>query len=301
MEVATLPVDCLVRVLNALAPFPDRFRAAGACKRWRAASKDPRLFVRVRGDDGAGAEDCGGAADLERVPREARDADEAEQRRESKVWGEEYASVGEAVAATRPGDTLLIGRGTFDCSEVVVPHPLTIVGAGEHETCLRAPRKALCALRFKASSRMSCLAVEAQVTSCIDHIRGRLNIHTCSFRLLPHPLSFLSAAITSGAAWPSGGVLNVSECRIAGAAAAIRCAHAAERPPVTDTRVILCGGAAIWWFDLGLKRKHARLPSTTARALDDPPPPLSLSGGGAPADAEHRRRPSKRPRFDLCE
>lgn len=157
---------CMLRVMAFLHPLPDRFNSARCCKRLHNLNHDPRLWLTVSPN----ASSC-----------------------DARPNAPSHATLAEAVAASRPGDTILLAPGLHDVQGVVVKWPLTIQGAGgapEH-TVLRCPRGADFAIDFFASSRLLNVAVVSVRSPAVVHSAGHLLLERCVLRCKTEGLDHL--------------------------------------------------------------------------------------------------------------
>ena len=273
-----LPDDLLLAILAALDPLPDGFSAGRTCARLHRLMGCDSLKVRVSlaVPDGPG-DAAPPAAATARAPRPAGRAT--------------FSTLAAAVAASRPGDTLLLdgsARGAvFDCPAIPITWPLRLAATGANNDRAAAPPPTLAAsggapaaLVFHASARVDGLAVLSSPTAggaCLDHRGGVLVIDGCSLEVLepaavaagattttPHSrapgLPFLHSPILSSARAP-GAAVHVHETRLAGAAAG---ALAVRAPAgvVSGVRVIPQDGAGgdIFWLSVTAQAAAAALP-----------------------------------------
>lgn len=173
----------VLRVMQHLDPLPHRFLAARSCKRLHNLCTDPRLWLTV-------------------TPTNAPALNPATP---------PHATLAEAIAASRPGDTILLQPGVHNVQGVVVTWPLTIRGAGaapEH-TVLRCPRGADFAIDFFASSRLLNLTVASVRSPAVVHSAGQLVLERCVLRCRTEGLDHLLTPLHTRATTVSTRALRV--------------------------------------------------------------------------------------------
>ena len=256
-----LPDDLLLSILQLVDPLPDGFSTGRACKRLHRLMGSDSLKLRVSPDRAAAASSLAAAATRARTPRPAGRAS--------------YRTLASAVAASRPGDTLLldsgVGGSVFSCPAIPVSWPLCLAAAAPAAAAptLAATAGAPAALIFHASSRLVGLAVTSSPTTggaCLDHRGGVLVIEACDLEVLgqappssstttttPHRrrrpptspvpcLPFLHSPILSTAR-TAGAAVHVHETRLAGAGAG---AVAVRAPAGVLSGVRVVGGDLFW-------------------------------------------------------
>ncbi|KAD0260896.1 hypothetical protein R6Q59_028136 [Mikania micrantha] len=229
-HVNNLDDGCLMHIFSFLSPIPDRYNTALVCHRWLFLACHPRLWLRV-----------------DRAVKGAT---------ESGV----FPSIEEAVAAARPGDTILIGAGGFHfASNIQINKPLCLIGGGDvpDDTTLVCSRGSESALEFLSTCKLANLTVTAELGCCLLHRSGRLIIEDCNLQCESNPLDYLSYAIitTAGgcdAALPSaaqkhGDSVSVSQTRIKGGAKAVLTSGTLALQRV---RVIYSPTSILFWFDV---------------------------------------------------
>ncbi|EOA25583.1 hypothetical protein CARUB_v10018930mg [Capsella rubella] len=163
---------CLMHILSFLSPIPDRYNTALVCHRWRYLACHPRLWLRV--------------------DRFAKDLTQPGV----------FHNIESAVAAARPGDTILIGAGgNHHVSNIQIKKPLCLVGGGEipDETTLICSRGSDSALELLSTCKLANLTVKAELGCCLLHRSGRLTIDGCVLQCETNPLDHLSYPIVSTA------------------------------------------------------------------------------------------------------
>ncbi|XP_022966937.1 F-box protein SKIP5 isoform X1 [Cucurbita maxima] len=229
-RINNLDDGCLMHIFSFLSPIPDRYNTALVCHRWRYLACHPRLWLRVE--------------------RSIKDLSE------SGV----FPTVEAAVAAARPGDTILIATGgVHSVSNIQITKPLCLIGGGElpEETTLFCSRGSESALEFLCTSKLSNLTVKAELGCCLLHRKGRLIIDGCVLQCESNPLDYLSCPIVCTASPDKlssssvkGGYadgVSVSQTRIEGGAKAIL---TSEDLALRHVRVIYARTALFFWFDV---------------------------------------------------
>ncbi|KAH7624455.1 hypothetical protein Ndes2526B_g00655 [Nannochloris sp. 'desiccata'] len=183
---------CLIHVFGLLNPLPDLFSAARSCKRFRDLVHTRRSWLVVTtptSDDITAPSLASGIA---------------------QEYRQQFTSLHDAIAFSRPGDTILLEPGVHEASNLVISHPLQLIGDGSFPDsstlhCCSAidsgtSRSSLAApvLSFAATAgRVSHLAIEGGIGGCIAHYKGRLAIEECSLRCDARGLEHLAAPLVS--------------------------------------------------------------------------------------------------------
>jgi hypothetical protein len=219
----SLSDDLLLVTLAALDPLPDRFSAGRTCRRLHRLVSSDALRVIVSPSVAAA-----GAPGTRRAPRPACRA--------------VFLTVEEAVAASRPGDTLVLEAGmTHACADVTLTWPLRLTGGvlqrrhpAEEATgpaqppplppTLAAPpsTQPSTILDVAASAHLAGLRIQAPAAggSCIWHRAGTLRISSCFIEATAAAhsgLAFLHSPIFSSAVDGTRDRIDVEETRMAGA------------------------------------------------------------------------------------
>ncbi|XP_060675527.1 F-box protein SKIP5 [Ziziphus jujuba] len=228
VPVNSLDDGCLMHIFSFLSPIPDRYNTALVCHRWRFLACHPRLWLRV--------------------DRSVKDLSEPGV----------FPDIEAAVAAARPGDTILIAAGGRHCaSNIRINKPLCLVGGGElpDETMLLCSRGSDSAFEFLSTCKLANLTVKAELGCCLLHRSGRLTIDSCVLQCESNPLDHLSCPIVSTASAQvfsssvkchSDGV-SVSRTRIEGGAKAVLTSGDLALQRV---RVIYARTSLFFWFDV---------------------------------------------------
>ncbi|KAL0007120.1 hypothetical protein SO802_008622 [Lithocarpus litseifolius] len=225
----SLDDGCLMHIFSFLSPIPDRYNTALVCNRWCYLACHPRLWLRV--------------------DRSVKDLSEPGV----------FPNIETAVAAARPGDTILIAAGgSHRASNIQIKKPLCLIGGGElpDETTLICSRGSDSALEFMSTCKLANLTVKAELGCCLLHRKGRLTIDGCVLQCESNPLDYLSCPIvsTASAAQQLSSSLNshsdgvfVSQTRIEGGAKAVLTSGDLELQRV---RVIYARTSLLFWFDV---------------------------------------------------
>eukprot|EP00873_Tetraselmis_striata_P003935 jgi/Tetstr1/424199/TSEL_014805.t1 len=291
---------CLLQILKNLTPLPDLFYVALANKRMRSLATGRRLFLYVAPEAGGAADSPGAAAATpSRLPAFPGD-------------GQQFASLSDAVAASRPGDTVLLRPGTHAVPRPVrVPWPLQFLGDGPdaEDTRLVSPRSADATFDFWASGKLRNLTVAAQQGPCVLHQRAVLAVVQCELqcaadRGLEHlvcplvtvargaaPAPPPSAGPPAARSQPGAGRLSVEETRILTKGQAVHCAGTGS---LQGVRVIYQQRAPQFWFHVDSAQPGSGKRGGIALAA------AGSSGahgcrGEAPCDAMGRNHAGKRP------
>ncbi|PON98823.1 F-box domain containing protein [Trema orientale] len=226
--ISNLDDGCLMHIFSFLSPIPDRYNTALVCHRWRYLACHPRLWLRV--------------------DRSVKDLSEPGV----------FPNIETAVAAARPGDTILIAAGGKHlASNIQIKKPLCLIGGGElpDETTLICSRGSDSALEFLSTCKLANLTVKAELGSCLLHRSGRLTIDRCVLQCESNPLDFLSCPIVSTASaqvFPSAAKyqrdgVSVSRTRIEGGAKAV---STSGDLALQRVRVIYAQTSLFFWFDM---------------------------------------------------
>ncbi|CAL9004397.1 unnamed protein product [Prunus brigantina] len=221
---------CLMHIFSFLPPIPDRYNSALVCHRWLFLACHPRLWLRVERSIKDRLEEPGVFPDIET-----------------------------AVAAARPGDTILIAAGGRHlASNIQIKKRLCLIGGGElpDETTLFCSRASDSALELLSTCKLANLTVKAELGCCLLHRNGRLTIEGCVLQCESNPLDHLSCPIVSTASaqtvFPSSvkcsedGV-SVFRTRIEGGAKAVLTSGDLTLQRV---RVIYARTSIFFWFDV---------------------------------------------------
>eukprot|EP00241_Pyramimonas_parkeae_P008189 CAMPEP_0114224582 /NCGR_PEP_ID=MMETSP0058-20121206/187_1 /TAXON_ID=36894 /ORGANISM="Pyramimonas parkeae, CCMP726" /LENGTH=182 /DNA_ID=CAMNT_0001335073 /DNA_START=488 /DNA_END=1036 /DNA_ORIENTATION=- len=163
-----------------------------------------------------------------------------------------FASLVDAVAASRPGDTIVLQPGMHFCSNVSLRWPLQLVGGGSttKEAVLICPGgKVDAAIECWASCRIAKLSIRAQPLSCcIRHYNGNLLVDSCSLSNERHPLDHLCSPILMGvSSTEKTGKLSVVKTLIEGGSKAI--SHMMKTCEPKNVRVVY-SNRCLFWFDV---------------------------------------------------
>ncbi|XP_027904474.1 F-box protein SKIP5 isoform X1 [Vigna unguiculata] len=229
-HITNLDDGCLMHIFSFLLPIPDRFNTALVCHRWKYLACHPRLWLRV--------------------DRSVKDSSEPGV----------FPNIETAVAASRPGDTILIAAGgSHHVANIQIRKPLCLIGAGElpDDTTLVCSRGSDSALEFLSTCKLANLTVRAELGCCLLHRKGRLTIDGCILQCESNPLDYLSCPIVSTASsssevLPSQTKSNsdgvfVSQTRIEGGAKAVLTSGDLALQRV---RVIYARTSLLFWFDV---------------------------------------------------
>ncbi|KAG0453439.1 hypothetical protein HPP92_024743 [Vanilla planifolia] len=240
--VVTSPINslddgCLMHIFSFLSPIPDRHNTALVCHRWRYLACHPRHWLRVE--------------------RSVKSLDEPGV----------YVNLEAAIAASRPGDTILISAGgNHIASNIQIKKPLCLIGGGKHpdETILICERGSESAFEIQSTCKVANLTVRAELGCCLLHRKGRLTVEGCILQCEENPLDYLSFPIISTApgcnTFPpppsktkvrgligSDGV-TVSNTRIEGGAKAV---STNGNMVLQHVRAIYARASIFFWFEVG--------------------------------------------------
>ncbi|PRW60477.1 F-box SKIP5 isoform B [Chlorella sorokiniana] len=217
-QLCDLDDHLLLQCFSHLTPLPDLFNVAAACRRFRDLALDRRTWLYVTHAAPPAAPGGLASPQQRRTPRHERphqppparapssaslgglvrsaSAASAVEVDDSPHWyRQQFCTLAEAVAASRPGDTILLEAGPEPhviAAPVVVRHPVHILGGGaEAGDCVLAGAKGIEALiDFRASGRLANLTLRATASACVAHTKGRATVQGCTLecdaRGLPH-------------------------------------------------------------------------------------------------------------------
>ncbi|GBG80258.1 hypothetical protein CBR_g30624 [Chara braunii] len=237
-SIDSLDDSCLLRIFARLTPMPDRFNAGRVCRRWQALANDQRMWLSV--------EHCSSVPSY-------------------PVFGTLEA----AVAAARPGDTIIISAGQpHDVSNVRIEKPLRLIGNGKSadRSVLSSPRGCDSALEFHANAHLVNLSIKSELGSCILHKKGRLIIEACALECIEHPLEHLSCPIVTvreesiRRLGSRKDAIVVVETRIEGGEKAVK---TSEGLMLQHVRAIW-GSASVFWFSVVAKCVGGNPPASAA-------------------------------------
>jgi hypothetical protein len=126
----------------------------------------------------------------------------------AQQYRQQFTSLHDAIACSRPGDTILLHPGIHEASNLVISHPLQLLGDGSCQTppTLRGCTNGSCTtsslaapvLHFAATAgRVSNLAIEGGIGGCIAHYKGRLTLEECFLKCDARGLQHLAAPLVS--------------------------------------------------------------------------------------------------------
>lgn len=175
-----------------------------------------------------------------------------------------FPSIGAAVSAARPGDTILIAAGGHHvASNIQINKPLCIIGGGDlpDDTILTCSRGSDSALEFLSTCKVANLTVRAELGCCLLHRAGRLTIDDCVLQCEENPLDYLSFAIVSTANGsdaftpsPEGhdNSVTVASTRIEGGAKAVGTRGSLV---LQHVRAVYARTTVLFWFEVR-EKKH---------------------------------------------
>ncbi|KAK9813155.1 hypothetical protein WJX72_009933 [[Myrmecia] bisecta] len=236
---------CLINIFSRLTPLPDLFSVSRSCRRFRELTTDGRMWLLVSTEVGPGRR-------LSASGRHCRCM---------------FPTLHEAVAASRPGDTIIIEPGeTHIAQDVAIPWPLQLLGGGSmpESTVLTCPKGAdAAALDFRATAKLANLtiacAAQPGATTASSVAGGHINasveappVEACDGPVLVVPAlavrQFASVGGPQGAE-PAVGVLSVVETKIRGGrgSLAVRCCGTGQ---LQSVRIINLMKDTLYWFDV---------------------------------------------------
>lgn len=241
-HMSDLDDGCLLHILRRLTPLPDLFSIAATCKRFKQLTNDARLSVLV--------------------------TQHKTQEQRLNIGRRVLPTLQDAVHASRAGDTIVLEAGqAHNARDVVIPWPLKLIGSGAaaEDTLLLCPKGPEAALDFRSTGKVANLTIQATLSNCILHRRGRVTVEACKLQChaggLEHlftPLVTLAAADLRKHKQPRSartgieagmGVLSVIETKIRGGtgATAVKCGGTGA---LQSVRVIHLSRDTLFWFDV---------------------------------------------------
>ncbi|KAI0527289.1 hypothetical protein KFK09_002888 [Dendrobium nobile] len=233
----SLDDGCLMHIFSFLSPIPDRHNTALVCHKWRYLACHPRHWLRIE-------------SSIKRLA-------------EPGV----YSTLEAAVAAARPGDTILISAGgNHIAHNIQIKKPLCLIGGGElpDDTVLTCLRGSESALEFFSTCKVANLTVRAELGCCLLHRSGRLMVEGCILQCEENPLDYLSFPIVSTAPECNGftplalkgkggcrvgtDCVTVSNTRIEGGAKAV---STNGNLVLQHVRAIYARTSIFFWFEVG--------------------------------------------------
>ncbi|KAL4855114.1 F-box protein SKIP5 [Chlorella vulgaris] len=220
-QLCDLDDNLLVLCFSHLTPLPDLFSIAASCRRFRDLALDRRTWLYVYGTHAAAPLTTTPSRPPrrhERTPPPDRQPSslprtgsamtgEAGTDGHHHWYREHFSSLAAAVAASRPGDTILLEAGAAPHllpAPVVIHHPVHILGGGiTAEGCLlEGPLGLEALIDFRASGRLANLTLRSTSGACVAHTRGRLTVQGCTLecdaRGLPH---LVAPLLTRAVSW----------------------------------------------------------------------------------------------------
>mmetsp|Transcript_12358 Transcript_12358/g.26697 ORF Transcript_12358/g.26697 Transcript_12358/m.26697 type:complete len:422 (+) Transcript_12358:74-1339(+) len=166
--------NCLLHILKHLSPLPDLFAVARSCWRFRKLATGEGSWLRVGLSSPAG---------------------------DTKVHPTSFATLAEAVRASRPGQTIWLAPYVeHHISDLVVGVPIHLLGGGEkpEDTRLVCPR-GVNGLDFRATCLLANLSIHGTIAPCIVHHAGQLSIERCVLECDSAGLSHLCSPVVTHA------------------------------------------------------------------------------------------------------
>ncbi|KAL4437453.1 hypothetical protein ABPG75_004592 [Micractinium tetrahymenae] len=264
-QLDSLDDNLLLHIFSHLDPLPDLFNAAASCRRFRDLALDRRswLYVtHVAAQAGAGGEAPRRRRSLQAAPSSASFGSPAapiaggaaaggadpEEGPGAHWYRSQFSSLAAALAASRPGDTVLLEPGPVPhlvSSTLVVRHPVHILGGGaEAADCLVVGERGLEALLdFRASGRLANLTLRATAGACVAHSRGRLTVQACTLECDARGLPHLAAPLLTRAV--SGPMQPGTPAGHAGGRPALPAPGCAAAPTLAAEAAAAAGAAAV--------------------------------------------------------
>ncbi|KAI7837060.1 hypothetical protein COHA_009136 [Chlorella ohadii] len=284
-QLCDLDDHLLLQCFSHLTPLPDLFNVAAACRRFRDLALDRRTWLYVTHD--APTAPAAGLASPQqrRTPRHerphqppparapssaslgglARSASAVEVDDSPHWYRQQFGTLAEAVAASRPGDTILLEAGPephLIAAPVVVCHPVHILGGGaEAGDCVLAGAKGIEALiEFRSSGRLANLTLRATASACVAHTKGRLTVQEEA------PAAKRLRVWRSAAEAAAGpGVLSVVETRIRARGAAVDLRGSGR---LSSVRAIYSTGHALVWLEVDSANSQPRSSGSSSDAAE---------------------------------
>lgn len=173
LMLSSLPPGCILNIMSQLPPL-SRMQLASSCSSFQQIYKHGRLYSCVEGS-------CG-----EAVPSHLQSLDGC------------FSTLSAAVKNSRPGGVIVIGPGDHVAADIVIPHPLRIVGRSSElsSVLLCSSAGATASLQFCASGEVANLAIRSTRAACISGQGGSsLWVRHCSLECDARGLSHLYSAI----------------------------------------------------------------------------------------------------------
>ena len=118
-------------------------------------------------------------------------------------YRQQFTTLQSAIAASRPGDTILLEPGLpHEASNVLISHPLHILGGSSPDHCIihsssSTDRSTDPVLIFAATGRISNITLRGGLGGCIAHYSGRVEIEDCTLRCHAKGLRHLASPLVS--------------------------------------------------------------------------------------------------------
>lgn len=268
----SLPPGCIYNIMTQLPPLA-RMQLGNTCKSYQLVLRHGRFHSHVQGATGPA------------VPAHLQNTDGC------------FGTLSAAVRHSRPGGTIVVGPGHHEAVDIVILHPLRIVGStgGDSSVLICSSPGATASLQFCASGEVADLSIRSTRAACLSGQGGsRLWVRHCSLECDASGLAHLYSAIITArpvfrvsrtpaslqaaAAMGQGGI-HVSETVVQGG---IKAAG------LQAVRCIAHGNRHSLWFDI----QHC-VPSELRHLLP--------AASSAQADVSSEPTGSKRKRVESCE
>jgi len=268
---------CLLLILKNLSPLPDLFHVARTNQRLRGLASGRRLYLVVSASEDE--DDAPTASSDNKHPSSLGSLESyAGAVLQSSL---RFQTIADAVASSRPGNTILLKPGTHKADEpTVVSWPLHFIGDGvdAKDTAVIVGRDTDLAFDFRASGKMTNISIKARQNICVLHRSSSLQMQRCLLSCCPerglehlasplvtiangahanrHPgessggqrrrrfdPAFFFEQARKSVAGP--GLLLVKESRIVGSGQAVRCSGSGS---LKGVRVIYQSTDPLFWF-----------------------------------------------------